>query len=260
MAKVSLFFKILGAWIMSILTAIGGVFGMTVPANNAAMMAHRGYSFLYPENTALAFMEAAKHGAEGVETDLRITKDGVYVLSHDAEVTFRDGSKLTVADSTYKELTAKPLRNRKTFDEVYLCSYEEFLDIMKEYNLEFYIEFKVPATKELIKDVFSIAQKKYDIKKCIYESPRIDDLITARKLLPTMPMMYVISDADTDYSKCFKYNISVDVRYEVISEELVEQFHSKGLKVGSWTCDDPFTIAYSNSLGVDYIESNVFCK
>ena len=101
---------------------------------------------------------------------------------------------------------------------------------------------------------------KREIKKCIYESPRIDDLITARKLFPTMPMMYVISDADTDYSKCFKYNISVDVRYEVISEELVEQFHSKGLKVGSWTCDDPFSVAYSNSLGVDYIESNVYCK
>lgn len=260
MARVSLFFKIFSAWIMSIFTAIGGVFGMTVPANNAAMMAHRGYSFMYPENTALAFTEAAKHGAEGVETDLRITKDGVYVLSHDAEVTFRDGSKLTVADSTYEELTAKPLRNLKTFDEVYLCSYESFLEIMKEYDLEFYIEFKVAATEELINDVFSIAQEKYDISKCIYESPRIDDLIMARKLFPAMPMMFVISSADADYSKCFEYNISVDVKYGIISEELVEQFHAKGLKVGSWTCDDPFTIAYSNSLGVDYIESNVFCE
>lgn len=260
MDKVLLFFKMFMAWIMSIFTAIGGVFGMTTPANSAAMMAHRGYSFLYPENTALAFTEAAKHGAEGVETDLRITKDGVYVLSHDAEVTFRDGSKLTVADSTYEELTAKPLRNLKTLDKVYLCSYEDFLDIMKEYGLEFYIEFKVPATKELIRDVFSIAQKKYDLSKCIYESPRLDDLITARKLFPSMPMMFVISSSDADYSRCFEYDISVDVKYEIISEELVEQFHAKGLKVGSWTCDDPFTIAYSNSLGVDYIESNVYCK
>lgn len=43
---------------------------MTGSANSAAMIAHRGYSFLYPENTALALTEAAKHGVEGVETDL----------------------------------------------------------------------------------------------------------------------------------------------------------------------------------------------
>ena len=214
---------------------------------------------MYPENTALAFIEAAKHGAEGVETDLRVTKDGVYVLSHDAEVTFTDGSKMTVVDSTYAELISKPLKNRKTKDTVYICSFENFLEIMKEYNLEYYIEFKVKATKELIRNVFTLAGEKYDITKCIYESPRIDDLIAARKLFPTMPMMFVISDANSDYSKCFEYNISVDVNYEIISKEIVSEFHSKDLKVGSWTCDDPFTIAYSNSLGVDYIESNVFC-
>lgn len=254
-----LYFRIFGAWIMSIFTAIGGIFGMA-PANDAAMMAHRGYSFLYPENTELAFVEAAKHGAEGVETDLRITKDGVYVLCHNGEAVFRDGSKLTIADSTYEELTAKPLRNLKTFDDVYLCSYERFLEVMKEYNLEFYIEFKFTPTKEIIRDVFTIAEEKYDLSKCIYESPRINDLITAREIFPDMPMMYVISEEDTDYSQCFDYNISVDVRFEIISKEMVDEFHSKGLKVGAWTCDEPFTIAYSNSLGVDYIESNVFCE
>ncbi len=260
MLKLSLISKIFCAWVISIFTAIGGIFGMAVPTDNTAIMAHRGYSFMYPENTALAFVEAAKHGAEGVETDLRVTKDGVYVLNHNSEVVFKDGSKLTVADSTYEELTAKPLKNLKTLDEVYLCSYDSFLDIMKEYNLEFYIEFKVQATEELIRDVFTIAQEKYDITKCIYESPHIEDLITARKLFPTMPMMYVIKDASADYSQCFDYNISADVKYEIITEEMVEQFHSRGLKVGSWTCDDPFTIAYSKSLGVDYIESNVFCE
>lgn len=46
---------------------------MTGSANSAAMIAHRGYSFLYPENTALALTEAAKHGVEDVETDLRMS-------------------------------------------------------------------------------------------------------------------------------------------------------------------------------------------
>lgn len=260
MMSISLIFKIISAWIMSIFTALGSISGMAAPQSKAAMMAHRGYSFMYPENTELAFVEAAKHGAEGVETDLRITRDGVYVLNHNADVVFNDGSKLVIADSTYEELTAKPLRNLKTFDKVYLCSYERFLEVMKEYDLEFYIEFKVSATEELIRDVFSIAEEKYDLSKCIYESPRINDLIIARKLFPDMPAMFVIGENGIDYGKCFEYNLSADVKYGIITEEMVEEFHSRGLKIGSWTCDDPFTIAYSNSLGVDYIESNVFCK
>lgn len=260
MYKVGVFFRIIGASFMALLTAIGCLFGAAPVESDVRMMAHRGYSDKYPENTALAFAEAAKHGAEGVETDLRITKDGVYVLSHNATAVFSDGTELSVADSTYAELTARPLKNKKTKDEVFLCSYAQFLDVMKEYGLEFYIEFKVPCTRELVKDVFSIAKKKYDISKCIFESPRFEDLVLARELFPEMPMMYVISDRETDYSQCFRYGISVDVQYYELTGELIEQFHSRGLKVGAWTCDNIFCLSYAKSLGVDYIESNVFCS
>lgn len=258
--SVSIFFKIIIAWIMSIFTMFGGIFGMAPETKDIKMMAHRGYSFMYPENTALAFTEAAKHGAEGVETDLRVTKDGVYVLCHNSTAVFKDGTELSIAESTFAELTAKPLKNKKTRDEVYLCSFTDFLAVMKEYGLEYYIEFKIPCTKELIENVFTIAKENYDLSKCIYESQHIEDLIAARELFPDMPLMFVITSSDTDYGKCFEYNISVDVNHTVITEDFVEEFHSKDLKIGAWTCDDPFTLAYARSLGVDYIESNVFCE
>lgn len=260
MGKVVLFFKIIAATFMALLTSIGGLFGAATQSDNVRMMAHRGYSFKYPENTALAFIEAAKHGAEGVETDLRITKDGVYVLNHNDYVVLDDGTKLTVAESTYEELTAKPLKNKKTKDEVYICAYTDFLDIMKEYGLEFYIEFKVECTEELVKDVFTMAEERYDISKCIFESPVFENCVLAREHFPEMPVMYVISEEGTDYSQCFEHNISVDVRYYAITDELLEDFHSRGLKVGAWTCDNVFNLSYAKSLGVDYIESNVFCE
>lgn len=256
----ALFFRMLGAWTVSVFAAIGSIFGVAPNVNEVNMMAHRGYSFRYPDNTAVSFTQAAKHGAEGVETDLRITKDGIYVLSHDDVAVFKDGTKMNISESTYAELSAKPLRNTKSPDEVYLCSFYDFLKIMKEYNLEYYIEFKVGCTEELIRDVFTIAGKEYDISKCIYESPRIEDLILARGIFDDLPIMYVISDKSTDYSVCFEYNLSADVRYEILSKEMIGEFHSHGLKVGAWTCDTPFQTAYAKSLGVDYIESNVFCK
>ncbi len=48
--------------------------------------AHRGSSLIWPENTALAFRLAHEAGATGFETDLRLSKDGQIVLSHDAEL------------------------------------------------------------------------------------------------------------------------------------------------------------------------------
>ena len=43
------------------------------------IMAHRGYSGKYPENTMLVFEEAAKTGADGIELDVQLTKDGQVV-------------------------------------------------------------------------------------------------------------------------------------------------------------------------------------
>lgn len=40
------------------------------------IIAHRGYSKLYPENTMLAFKEAAKFDITGIEMDVQLSKDG----------------------------------------------------------------------------------------------------------------------------------------------------------------------------------------
>lgn len=45
-------------------------------------IAHRGYKAKFPENTMGAFKGAVEVGAEGLETDIHLTKDGVVVLSH----------------------------------------------------------------------------------------------------------------------------------------------------------------------------------
>lgn len=45
-------------------------------------IAHRGYSAKYPENTIAAFQGAADAGADALETDLHLSRDGVVVLSH----------------------------------------------------------------------------------------------------------------------------------------------------------------------------------
>lgn len=48
--------------------------------------AHRGASAYYPENTLSAFYAGVNMGANGIETDIHITKDDILVLFHDDEL------------------------------------------------------------------------------------------------------------------------------------------------------------------------------
>jgi glycerophosphoryl diester phosphodiesterase len=68
--------------------------------------AHRGSSLLWPENTMLAFTLAHQAGATGFETDLRLSKDGQIVLSHD-----NDLHRFGKPDKIISELTADEITN-----------------------------------------------------------------------------------------------------------------------------------------------------
>lgn len=68
------------------------------------IFAHRGYSALYPENTMLAFIEADKAGADGIELDVQLTKDGEIVVIHDERVDRTTNGKGFVKDFLYKDL------------------------------------------------------------------------------------------------------------------------------------------------------------
>ncbi|MBW5380906.1 glycerophosphodiester phosphodiesterase, partial [Brachyspira hampsonii] len=49
------------------------------------VIAHRGFSHQYPENTMLSFQKAVELGVKCIETDVTILKDGTLVLFHDYE-------------------------------------------------------------------------------------------------------------------------------------------------------------------------------
>lgn len=72
----------------------------------ALLPAHRGESYLAPENTMASFELAWKNGEKIVETDIHLTKDGQVVICHDAD-TFRTSgnkAKVVIKDSTLEEI------------------------------------------------------------------------------------------------------------------------------------------------------------
>lgn len=222
------------------------------------MIAHRGYSSKYQENTELAFIMAAQHGSGGAETDIRTTKDGVYVTNHNPDIVFEDGTSLVIADSTYEELTKKPLLNKKSDDRIYLCTLKRYLEIMKENNMICFVELKDDFSDEQVKDIFTLADEIYDLEKCILQSFVFDNLIKARKMFPKLPLMLTYGTNEKNYERCFEYGFSIDIDINAVNEKIVKEFHDKNLEVAVWTVDNEEDLKKAFKLGVDYIESNVF--
>lgn len=247
--------KMISATIMAFFTMIGGIFVPT-QKKEICMIAHRGFSGIYHENTALAFEKAAKHGSGGAETDIRKTSDGVYVCSHNSSVVLADKTELEVKDHTYAELTAQNLK-KKNIGKVKLCTLREYLQIMKANNMVCFIELKGDFNDAEIKEIFDICAEEYDLSKCILQSFSMDNLLKARKIVPDLPLMLTYGIGDS-YEGCIENGISIDADYHAATEEMVKEFHDAGLEYAVWTANDIFALEYCKSLGVDYIESDLF--
>jgi glycerophosphoryl diester phosphodiesterase len=79
---------------------------MRVPERLARVIAHRGASRDCPENTLAAFDEALRQGADGIELDVQLSRDGVPVVHHDRTLARAGGGRRRVAQLDVAELAS----------------------------------------------------------------------------------------------------------------------------------------------------------
>lgn len=68
------------------------------------VFAHRGSAGTHPENTMISFLEAERVGADGIELDVQLSKDGEIVVIHDEQLNRTTNGKGNVKDYTLLEL------------------------------------------------------------------------------------------------------------------------------------------------------------
>ncbi len=101
--------------------------------------AHRGQSAHLPENTLAAFREAAELGADWLEMDVQMTRDGALVVIHDETVDRTTNGSGRVADLTLAEIRALDAGNGQQ-----VPTFEEVLNLARETDLPMMPEAKAP--------------------------------------------------------------------------------------------------------------------
>ncbi len=229
------------------------------PEDGALLIAHRGLSSEFIENTETAFYFAGERGFYGIETDLRFTFDGVIVCSHDA--TPVGNPEVVIEQSTYEELTHVVLKAEGKDTEA-ICSFRKYLEVCKKFGVQAIIEIKTEIDEEQGVAIVSELREVYDQNKATFISFYKSALDIVDALAPEVQKQLLISDKDTldNYldGKLGEAKYDVSVKYKLITRTRVKDIHERGLKVGVWTVDSLYTAKRMNWYGVDFITSNYY--
>ena len=193
--------------------------------------AHRGASEYAPENTFLSFYYGLTMNANGIETDVQLTKDNVLVLFHDATLDRVTDGKGNLCDYTFSELQSLWVKKGDLKDKI--ITFEDFLTHFSKMDLTFAIELKgdktaLPTAKILEK--FNIREK------VVITSFKINELLDFKKAMPDYKTGFLAQSIDDELLNQLKaYGIDEfcpDAKF--VTKENVEKWRNLGFGVRAW--------------------------
>ncbi|MCY8278315.1 glycerophosphodiester phosphodiesterase family protein, partial [Bacillus inaquosorum] len=134
------------------------------------IFAHRGASGQFPENTMLAFEKGIEAGADGIELDVQLTKDGRIVVIHDERLDRTTSLKGFVKDTAYDVIkTANAAANHNQMDnDIKVPLLEDVLSWAEKKNFLINIELKNSVIRyEGMEEKVLKAVKRFNIEERI---------------------------------------------------------------------------------------------
>lgn len=230
-------------------------------SDNLTLVAHRGMRSVAPENTTASFTEAGKHGYWGAECDVYRTKDGVWIISHDSHTYRMMDKSAFIEKKTYEELMDMNVDNGVNIDkyeDLKICSLEEYLDICKKYNMTPVIELKGKNNTEYYSEIVELANQ-FEVNP-VYISFHIENLQTMRRL--TQCKMYYlvqkISEDDIQDAKSIE-NCGIDFngnKDKNFKSDIIKKCQDAGLELGAWTINEEEALQKLEQYGITLITTD----
>ncbi len=215
--------------------------------------AHRGASEYCPENTMLSFYTGLYMGANGIETDVRRTKDGTLVLFHDDTLTRVTGEEGAAEDFTFDELLQFNVTKDGLSDKI--VRFEDFLKAFSFRNLTFAIELK---GKGVEKDTADLLRKYNMAGKTVVTSFSREMLENFKAYAPEFRLGHLTKAVTEEHAQKL---LGLDIEeYCPLAEALTPQFteylHKLGFRVRAWGVTNEELMEKVLSCGADGMTVN----
>ena len=241
------------------------------------IIAHRGSSALAPENTLASFQKAIEDGAEGIEFDVRLSKDGVPMVFHDASLRRICGKAMKVSDVYSSELRTldsgswfnvkNPEHANQSFSNEKISTLSETLSFLNGFTGIIYIELKCKEAdvKILSKAVCETIINSPLFPQIIVKSFKLNVIPTIKKHCPDIktaalfaPKVMTILRKEKrliEISKELGANY-VSLHFSLATKKLMKKAAKRNLPIAIWTADSPHWIRRSIRLGISSVITN----
>lgn len=224
------------------------------------LIAHGGFTYLYPENTIISLAGAKKYGFKISECDLRITSDEHFVLMHDATVDRTTNGSGDVSAMTLEQIKALNIDfwdNSMTGEEwagLTVPTLDEYLAECVHLDIVPMLEAR-DFTESQLDSLLSIIRK-YNLEDvAIVESfyPETCTYLRSKSSICLAPLISFTRD-NVDYcAELGNAYINIDATTNNPSEELMRYAFDRGVGVIAWTVNLPDRARDLERLGVQYI-------
>lgn len=218
------------------------------------MIAHRFYRGLCPENSVEGINMVIDSGTLMLETDVRLTKDGIPILIHDKLLDRTTNQKGYVKDWTLDELNATcRLSNGETIPTLVTL-----LEMIRHLNIKMYIELKVPET--LLPTMNAIKLSGLS-NRVVISSFHHSVVLKAKDIDCNQKTMVLFEGGFLDPIRIVNETKAdeVGLGYESICERMVKTLITAGIPCYAFTINDRCTLSEAIRYGLsgvftDYIE------
>ncbi len=246
-------------------------------AKKPLIIAHRGASELAPENTLAAFRKAIEDGAEGIEFDVRLSKDGVPVVFHDAfldRLAQTDGKVIDHSVAELKQLDIGSWFNAKfpkqfdpSFSRERIPTLIELLDFLSDFKGLVYVELKCKKeeTSQLVKSVCDVISSHILFPQIIVKCFSLKAIVQARVMLPEVKTAALFAPKILNVFRKKRYLLDeaevclaneISLHYSLATKSLVSRAQKLGLQTTIWTADNPRWVNRAAKLGLKSIITN----
>lgn len=247
-------------------------------SNGPFILGHRGASALAPENTLAAFSRAIGDGADGIEFDVRLSRDGAPVVIHDATLkrtglTDRRVSELTTAQlrevNVGSWFSARTENSNVSFLGEKLPTLAQVFELFSANSGLLYIEMKCEKNEgtTLAAEVVRLTREARMVDRVVVESFDHAAIAAVKKIDSGIRTAALFEPQLTHPISTVRRLKMVDTALGVAADEIalhhtlaavraVEKARQAGLEVVVWTVDDPVWIGRARSLGIKALIAN----
>jgi glycerophosphoryl diester phosphodiesterase len=232
------------------------------------LLAHRGESYIAPENTLAAFNLAWQKGAEAVELDCYLTHDNKIMVMHDARTGRTARTDLVIKDTDSAEL--RKLDAGKWKGAQYAGEKIPFLsEALATIPPKGMLLVEVKCGPEILPFLRQVIDESGKRRNVTIISFNLDVVVQSKKLMPDVPHYYLSSPAkDPNTGQYQPYDPKLiqtalenhldglDLHYSMVTREFADAIKAKGLALWTWTVDDPAEAKHQAELGVDGLGTN----